>query len=241
MQEYKNIEFEDKRFNPNDEIKNKKFVKCSFHSCRLSVPYNLVPENRTKIVDCEFENCKFNGRSSFQSKGYFQNVIFNNIKNSDYMSISGVIFNQVAFKGKFDNWILKSNHAGIIIDYETLSNDECVELNKYADAEYKKIEWALDISEAEFKDCDLHPCIPAHLVKRNKETQILIKYEKAIAVEKKNNLSLNNFRAQSFYDYAIGSSKSDMIFVAPVRNPKKFKEYVEAFKVLRGEGIAELD
>jgi hypothetical protein len=241
MQEYKNVEFENKRFNGNHEIKNKKFLKCYFHDCALSFPYNLIPDDRTKIIDCIFENCEFNGRSSFQNKGYLQNVLFHNIKNSDYLRIGGIVFDNVVFKGKFDKWILDSSHFGMMVDYQMIGEEESIPLDIYAESEYKNIEWALDISEAEFKECDLRPSIPAHLVKRNKETQILINYKNAIDIKSKNNIELKNYKAQSFFDYTIGSTKKDTIFVAPMRNPKKFKEYMEAFKILREEGIAELD
>jgi hypothetical protein len=241
MNEYRKHKFENKRFNVTDEIKNKTFINCFFHACRLSVPYNLVPEDRTRMIDCVFENCEFNGRSNFQDKGYLQNVLLHNIKNSDYMRIGGIIFDRVIFKGKFDKWILDSSHFGMMVDYQMIGEEESVPLDIYAESEYKNIEWALDISEAEFKECDLRPSIPAHLVKRNKETQILISYKNAIDIKSKNYIELKNYKAQSFFNYTIGSTKKDTIFVAPLRNPKKFKEYMEAFKILREEGIAKLD
>jgi uncharacterized protein YjbI with pentapeptide repeats len=240
MKEYKNQEFKDYRFSPEVEIRDRKFVKCNFNSCRLSVPFNIIPEERTKVINCSFENCEFSG-SNFQSKGFLQKVLFHNISQNDYMSIGGVIFDRVTFKGKFDKWILDSNHRGMVVNFNSITESEYTVLDNYAQEQYEKIDWALDISEADFKECELRSSIPAHLVKRNPETQMLIKYEKVIRSNWEKNSTLKGNRGEVFCRWVANTYKMDTVIVAPVRNKKLFAEYMEGIQRLRAEGIGELD
>lgn len=50
----------------------------------MSFPNDIVPENRTKIINCHFQNCKIDGG---QAKAYIQNTVFENIKSSDVLFI----------------------------------------------------------------------------------------------------------------------------------------------------------
>lgn len=240
MKELKSQSFSDMDLSPLSEVRDKKFIKCTFDGCTLSFPFNVIPYERTRVINCVFENCEFFGRSSFQKKGYLENILLHNLKNSDYLRISGMIFNQVTFKGKFDKWMLGSGHRSMMVDYEAISEEDCHALDIYAQNEYKKIEWALDISEAEFKECDIAATIPAHLIKRNSETQVLIKYERLVKSKWEKNPKVRGSKAENFCLW-VKKAEKDCVFVASVRDKKEFPVEMEAIKILRGEGIAELD
>jgi hypothetical protein len=170
-------------------------------------------------------------------------VLFQNIKNSDLIRMGGIIFNKVTFRGKFDKWLLSSSHVSMVIDYNSISDEECKILDKYVQDQYKNIEWALDISEAEFKECDLRGNIPANLIKYNPDSQMLIKFDKVM----KSNFSNNAKIMGSPGGYAelfckrVLRYESDTIIVASVRNKKEFEKDMKAINILREEGIAELD
>jgi hypothetical protein len=244
MIEYNKIKF-DSEFCPDDKvIENKRFLECEFSNCFLSYPLNLIPESRTSIRDCIFKNTSVQSRSCFQQKGYLQNVIFENMKSDELLRISGIVFNEVILKGKFDRLLLKSDHSGMMINHpergiDFVTDEECAVLNAYSEKEYQKIGWALDISEAEFKECDLHPSVPAHLVKRNPETQVLIKYDRIIEIKWKEIDAIRSGDA-NYWCSITEKNKRDSIFVAPQRNKKRFDEYMQSFKILRDEGIIAL-
>ena len=243
MEEYKDRKIINKQIDSDAEIKSKKFIKCNFDDCVLSFPYNVIPEERTKMIDCVFEDCEFSGRSCSQKKGYLKNVLFDNIKNLDFLRIGGVIFEEVTFKGKFDKWLLSSSHISMVINYNSITEEECTVLDEYAQKQYKNIKWALDISEAEFKECDLRSSIPARLIKYNPETQMLIKYDKVLKSDWRNNnkiMSCYGGYAEVFCKRVLRHG-SDTVVVASVRNKKEFEKDMEAIKILRAEGIAEPD
>ena len=239
MKEHKNQTFKDRRLSPATDVRDRRFVKCDFQACRLSVPYTAVPEERTRIINCSFESCTFSG-STFQSKGLLQQVLLHNIAHVDYMAIGGVIFDRVTFKGRFDRWILDSDHRGMVVDFRAVTDEECAALDGHAQAAYRTIEWALDISDAEFKECELRPSVPAHLVKRNPETQMLMRHDKVVNSRWQENPALRGNRAEVFCRWVARTYQRDTIIVAPVRNKKLCAEYLEGMKILRGEGIGEV-
>ncbi|MCY7362587.1 MAG: hypothetical protein LH629_11065 [Ignavibacteria bacterium] len=207
----------------------------------MSYPLDLIPDSRTKISNCNFQNISVESRSCFQQKARFQNVNFENMQSDDLLRISGVIFDKVVLKGKFDRLLLKSDHAGMMFNHhergiDFITGEECAILNAYAENEYQKIEWALDIIEAEFRECDLHPSIPANLVKINPETQVLIKYDKIAKINWKEMSTIQSNDAK-YWCSLTEKNKRDSIFIAPQRNKKRFGEYMESFKILREEGI----
>jgi hypothetical protein len=246
MKEYKQQVFDELRFNSDDVVQDLYFEKCDFFITVLSSGKNLIPEDRTLVKNVIFKNCAFNGRGSSQSKAYFKDVLFENAKiTADLLRVSGTIFNKVTLKGKFDRLVLSSSHNGMLYLDE---NNEVVDiteaqarvLDDYAKQEYNNIEWALDISAAEFKECDIRESIPAHLIKRNHETQMLLKYDKVLNSDWENNDHVQKSYAHYFCKRVI-KAKNDLVIVAPVRNKEEFVIEMEAIKILRGEGIGECD
>lgn len=246
MKEFKNQAFEELRFSDAEVIDTMRFDKCSFIITVLSKDNNLVPESRTRLNNLYFKNCTINGRGSSQQKAYLEDVTFENMKvTADVLRLSGTIFNRVIFKGNFDRIVLSSSHNGIFYldeNCELINADEekAIPLNQYAENEYKAIEWALDISQAEFSLCEIRESIPAHLIKRNPETQMLLKYDKVAASNWENNEAIQGSYAHYFCRRVLKSGK-DRVIVAPIRNKKDFAIEMEAIKILKEEGIAELD
>lgn len=246
MKIYKNQTFKQLDIDSNQTLQNLYFEKCEFHNVILSYHKNEIPHSRSKLMNCVFKNCIMSGRGCSQNKIYLKNVLFENIKIPNHILITrGVIFNQVTFKGKFDKVLLNSNHDGALYvnpeGYIEDYNEEQVKLlNDYANNEYNKMEWAIDISKAEFKECDLRSSIPAHLIKRDPETQILLKYDKVNQIDWKNIIGINNSYVKNFCSRVIKEGR-DMVIVSSIRDKKEFPKEMEAIKILRQEGIAEFD
>jgi hypothetical protein len=107
-----------------------------------------------------------------------------------------------------------------------------------ANAEYyAAVDWALDIREAEFEgECDLRR-VPAHLVRRDPETQVVIRRESAMRREWRD-LDLSKTYWASAIEGFLQTGDSDIVFVAGKRD-RKFRDLLDGLKKLRDAGVAE--
>ncbi len=114
---------------------------------------------------------------------------------------------------------------------------------KKANADYyKHVDWALDLSEAEFSgECDIRG-IPWQLIKRDPETQIVVTRQKAEAMSYE--LEQLNLDLTTYWGTAIRSmlkrGDDGAVLVASKRS-KKFRDYLKGLHLLRQAGIAEPD
>ena len=112
------------------------------------------------------------------------------------------------------------------------------EISLFRDANlefYQNVQWALDISEAEFKELSIRG-IPASLIRRDPETQVVVTRERALNCDW-SNLSLNENLWPTTIDLFLRGEDSDVILIAPKRHPK-FRRYLEDIHILQKEGIA---
>lgn len=228
-----------------DVVENILFKSCKFDNCMLSYLQTDDPAQATILRNCQFINCVTTDATS-QIGGIIENVLFKNLKISSTLFISNVLFSNVTFKGKIGKLSLSSKMEPFaqIFDSENnrhqVTQTEMQRFDAFRMAYYQNTNWALDISEAVFSYCEIDPSIPAHLVKKNPETQVVIKYTNIADGQWKENERLANSILTYRFQKAL-DTKSDVIFVAPEGNKKDFHESIELIKILRGEGISELD
>ena len=101
---------------------------------------------------------------------------------------------------------------------------------------YKTVDWALDISEARFRELDWRLNLPARLVRRDPATQIVVTREKAvegawrkIPLHPTLSISLDRF---------VGYGHPETIFAA-ARAASYYKDQLDGIQRLRAAGIAE--
>jgi len=110
---------------------------------------------------------------------------------------------------------------------------------KLADARYyQDVDWALDISQASFSSTHSVGGVPAHLILRDKETQVVVKRENVID-ERFRQIPLEGIISIIFSGF-LRSEEPEMLLIAPKRH-RDFKSYLEDCEVLRKEGIVECD
>jgi hypothetical protein len=103
-------------------------------------------------------------------------------------------------------------------------------------AYYSTVDWSLDISKGEFEECEIQ-CVPARLIRRDPETQVVIKRAKAAQGEwRKLDLSKTHWHVS--LDFFLKRGDADVVLVAPKRN-KKFRDLLNGLKMLRDAGVAE--
>jgi len=103
---------------------------------------------------------------------------------------------------------------------------------------YEAADWALDISEARFVECDIRR-VPARLIRRDPETQVVVTREKALLGEWKK-LDLSKTYWGGWIDLFLKDGDPDVVLVAPNRHPK-FIDWLDGLKMLRDAGVAEPD
>ena len=106
------------------------------------------------------------------------------------------------------------------------------------DQYYRGVEWALDVSKASFAELDIRG-LPARLIRRDPETQVVVTREKALAGEWRD-LPLNETLWKTTLNSFIQEKTPDIVLVAPKLNPK-FRRYLADLRSLQAAGIAEPD
>jgi hypothetical protein len=108
-----------------------------------------------------------------------------------------------------------------------------------ANAEYyRHVDWALDISEGEFKDLELRG-VPARLIRRDPETQVLITRKVALQGPWRD-LDFRSNVTPACISLFLGRDEPDYVLVAPKRS-RRFRDCVADIELLRKAGIAEPD
>ena len=103
---------------------------------------------------------------------------------------------------------------------------------------YEQVDWALDISQGQFKDIDIRG-VPGRLVRRDPETQVLITREAALRLPC-SGLKFRGPATQIAIDMFLKQGHADLIFLAPKRD-RQFRHYLADIELLRKAGLAEPD
>jgi hypothetical protein len=97
---------------------------------------------------------------------------------------------------------------------------------------------AADISQGEFEECEIQS-IPAKLVRRDPETQVIVTRAKAARGEwRKLDLSKTHWGVS--LNFFLNRGDQDIVLVAPKRD-KKFSVLLDGLRMLRDAGVAEPD
>ena len=116
---------------------------------------------------------------------------------------------------------------------------QCVDLFRAANAEYyRHVDWALDISQGEFKELDIRD-VPVRLIRRDPETQFIVKREVALRGHWRN-LDFRETLWRTWISEFLEHEEQDVVLVAPKRHPK-FRSYLADLQLLRRAGVAEPD
>jgi hypothetical protein len=204
------------------------FKKCHFDHCFLSLTFS--PQLRSTIRNVRLIKCS--QKSSTIYSAIVEDVLIDGLKSSGFaLRTNAAVFNRVTMQGKIDRLMLTSTAF--------IMEPQLQPVFDQANAEYyKNVEWALDISNAEFNDITIRG-LPGHLIRRDPETQLLVTRKNAIARgwEK---LKLQNLLFPIVLDEFLDAGNDATVLVAPKRDPK-FKSLLADLMVLKKAGIAESD
>ena len=208
------------------------FQRCRFVSCALSITFD--PALRTTIRNIRLLDCSQVGCSLYPA--IVEDVLIDGF-DTDGQTVHtwGAVFNRVVLRGKIGRVMISS-----VVDVFGKSPEVQKAFDEANAKYYGGVELALDISQASFKELDLERSgVPARLIRRDPETQVVVTREKALGGEWRD-LPLNERLWNVTLDLFLQRNSPDVVLVAPKLHPK-FRRYLADLKLLQAAGVAEPD
>lgn len=205
------------------------FVKCSFKSSVISMarePNLRSTFRNVRLLKCEQRGCTVDA-------AIIEETLVEDFKTHTLLQCWGAVFKHVTLRGRIGR---------IMISPAIETGTAPLERQRMFDAAnaeyYRGVDWALDLVDAEFEECDLRR-VPAHLVRRDPETQVVITRDKAIRGEWRN-IEFGPAAWGTAIDFFIERGDPDLVLVAPKRH-RQFKALLDGLRKLRDAGVAEPD
>lgn len=195
-------------------LEDMRFIECTFTNCALSLTKKIGC--RAKIKNVDFKNCIVNGCDI--GPAIIEDTVVSGLKTNDLFILWGAVFKQVKFSGSMGK--IKINHYVHHSDRTTETQEP---FNAHRIAFYRDIDWALDISEARFKEFDVRG-IPAKLIKRDPESQVVITRERALRDGWQKELSPDSELWEFMIRLFLSDGEADTVFVVPLDAPKKKRD-----------------
>jgi hypothetical protein len=236
MKEFKDQNFQG-LFDRGDclRLEDLSFRNCTFERCGLSLTQDISKMSeirRVEMVDCIIKDCQ-------TGPMVLSEVNIAKLKTSDLLILWCPYLDRVVFSGEFGK--LKINASA---DTSTVGNERQNPFEAYRSRFYDCVDWALDISEARFRDFDIRG-VPGRLIRRDPESQILITRERALQVAEpgwERQLDPSNKLWPFMISLFLGDGDADTVFAAPLGAPKAKRDLLlKGLQELRRIGIAEPD
>jgi len=205
------------------------FRKCRFGSCAISITRDV--NLRSTVRNVAMTNCQLVSGSI--RSAILEDVIIENLKLTHLLICRAAVFKHVVLKGKIGQVMITPD-----VDPLNATPDEQEAFDTANAAYYETVDWALDISEAEFAELDLR-CVPARLIRRDPETQAVVTRERALRGDWRK-LGFDKACWNVGLWMFLESGRADTVLVAAKRS-KNFRDQLEGLKLLRKAGIAEPD
>lgn len=209
------------------------FERCRFVSCALSITRDVRRRStirNVRLIDCEEVGCGLDC-------AIVEDTLVDGLKTSDLFQTWGAVFKHVTLRGKIGRVMVSAVLAPDTKGFAPADQQRALdEANRRY---YERVDWALDIREAEFAEADLRG-VPGHLVRRDPSTQALVRREQALkGTWREVDLSGTHWGI-SLEMLARDGTVDSEVFVAS-RRARNFKALVAGLARLREAGIAEPD
>lgn len=209
------------------------FRRCRFEVAGVSItlePAKRSTFRRIKFVQCEQDKCII-------WPGIIEDVVIDGLDTGRLLIANACAYKHVVLRGEVGNikicrtipWV--SGPAGYLVRRQ--------EAMDRANAEYYQgVDWALDISQAEFTSGEVEG-IPPELVRRDPETQFVLRSH-AIKDGRWRKVNLSGTYWSPLLDAYSKEGVGDVILIAPKAAPD-FKPLLKGLIALREAGIVEPD
>jgi uncharacterized protein YjbI with pentapeptide repeats len=230
------IEIEDQTFSKARVEANYSDVtarRCAFNQCNLpnrSTPGSWNRISNVHLSDVSHWNCSING-------SVFEDVSLHNLKRTGDapLFLWGCVFRRVKLSGRLSG--IKINRAiGAGPAFHAVQPAWDSAASKF----YADVDWALDISEAQFPGGVTFEAIPGHLIRRDPGRQVLVT-RKALSAANIDSLDFDKTAINIALSWFLRGSMFDSVVVAARSDSKWAKRDGAVLNMLRSEGLAEPD
>jgi hypothetical protein len=209
------------------------FRRCYFESYSLSLtndPALRSTVRKVGLIDCQQRGCAVYA-------AIMEDIVVCGLNTSgQLLQTFGAVFNRVELRGKLDRLMISNDVLPSILLAKADRQNQ-IDLFRAANAEYyRDVEWALDISQGEFKEFCLRG-VPTHLIRRDPTTQVVVTRAKALEGNWKRISFRENLWPTSLH-YFLERGEPSIVLVAPKRH-RKFRSYLDDLELLRDVGVAE--
>jgi hypothetical protein len=203
------------------------FHDCEFESCAISIardPALRSTVRNVRLVRSSVYGCSVAG-------AILDNVIVDGLNtHGDTLQAWATVFRHVVLKGKIDYIMTNGAHSP--------GRDFPDAESAFAAANasfYQRVDWALDISQAEFKDLVVRG-VPARLIRRDPETQVVVSRDVLLDRPWRELPFANRVTAVSLGIF-LDQGHADLVYVAGKRD-RRFRQTLQDIELLRKEGLA---
>ncbi|WP_455351365.1 hypothetical protein [Streptomyces sp. SYSU K217416] len=208
------------------ELAGYELVRCEFNGCDLA----QFDDPALGLVVRDLTAERVTVRRSFVDGVRFEDVEVNGLAVASLMHLNGCVFRRVTLRGRIGP--IMTTPPSFSLPEETQAAFAAGVKAFYARAD-ADMDWALDISEAEFEEVDLY-YVPGHLVRRDPETQFLLHRDRLAGVDFG---SLSTFAKIAVDRFEVTPFDS-IVAVAP-RRSAYFAEALAGYEELRALGVAD--
>jgi len=184
---------------------------CEFTNCALSMTSEIG--RRSIVSDSLFKNCTVS--SSDIGPAVLRRLEVDGLITDSLLIVWGAVFDQVSFSGRVGK--IKINRHVHHVDKSEATQRP---FDEFRERFYSQVDWAIDISKAEFRLLEISG-IPARLVRRNPETQMVVTRENALNRDWRSKVSQGSVHWPFAIDMFLATGEPDRVLVVPTAGPKK--------------------
>ena len=204
-------------------------VNCEFSHCGLSLTKEI--QRRTVVRKSEFIGCRANG--CHVGPAILEDVLISDLQTNDLLILWGTSFRRVRLSGRIGK--IKINTVVSAVHH---SAEDQKPFDEQRIQFYSETDWALDISNAKFKEFDMRG-IPSRLVRRHSESQVVITRDRALDPAWRQRLSPSNELWPFMIDMFLSVGDADCVLVALLNAPKRKRDILlQQLNELRTAGVA---
>jgi hypothetical protein len=207
-------------------IADLQIVDCAFSNCALSItsdPALRTTVRNVELIDVEVHACRI-------WSVVVEDVRIINLHTKTLLQTWGAVFNRTILRGRIGSFMCSSAIRAGMAEPEIQAAFDSANARYY-----EKVEWALDIAEAEFHDCTLRG-IPASLIRRDPSTQVIVTRERALSGGWRT-VDLANTHWATAIELFLERGEPDMVLVAGKAHPQH-GTLLAGLERLRDAGIA---
>jgi len=211
------------------------FRRCTFRSCDISITRD--PKLRTTVRNVQLIDCVRKRDPAGFGCAVVEDCLVEKLRIEELLQTWGAVFKHVTLRGRIGPIML----SNCLCPTSTTTDAMQQAFEEANAAYYSTVDWALDISRAEFTgECDIRG-LPVRLIRRDPETQVVVTRERALQGGwQKLPWRTDDWDWNGWIGEFLKDREPDIVLIAPKRH-RRFQELVTGLKRLREAGVAEPD